>query len=797
MQFTENVDIENLAFINSLSKKELLNYMDVDKKTKKDKDQLYNRIKSYCVRLIKCGGIMRHLYKHTLNTSYGRLYSGSSVQGLPSTLRGFLFKHTTDYDMVNAHPKILLYLCKKHEFNRSIYSNLEYYVNNREEVLQTGDRETIKNEILKSLYNDKRNRKDGFLKEIDKDFKKIQKQLISLECYKDIVENKPEHKLYNFNGSAVSRILCKYENDILQDLIDYSISKNLNVSVLMFDGLMIEGQHDYSNEFEEYLDSKWEDLNMKIKVKEHDNKITIPDNWVNRNCTDYIKLQKDILLKEIQENENYNLYEDLKINFEEEICLIVNKSLYIKQKDGNCYYFSETQLKVSYAHLHYQDISEGKNGNLSIADYPFINRWLKDKDIRRYDDVQIVPPPLEVPANILNMWNDFEYNKEIYELKDLTEEEIKTNEEGLKMILNHIKILCNNDEVVSEYFIKWIAHLIQYPANKSICPTLISKQGAGKGTLLRLLNIIMGESKIYQTHNASRDVWGNFNSKMMNAFVVNLDELSKKETLEAEGRIKGLITEPNIDINMKGKNVITIRSYHRFIITTNKEEPINTSNDDRRNLIIRCSDELLNNKEYFDIINKMIENKKVAKCFFDYLNNLDVPKNFNNLDKPTTEYQENLKQLSKTPIDLFIEELVMENLDEEYIEYTTKELFKLFNEFIVKGKFSYDCNSLKFGCRLGRMGLKGIINKRKREGTFKRFDIELLKHELNLGCNIDIDEIESDNSDDEEYKNDNKIIANVETKLEPKQFTIKVGNKQQQLSFMDDYTNDFDPYKVY
>lgn len=789
MELIENVNIECLEFLNSLTKKQLLSYTDVKNKSKEDKEQLYRRIKSYCNKLIKCGGTMKHLYKHTLNGDYGRLYSGSSIQGLPSSIRGFLFKHTTDYDMENAHPRCLLYLCKKHNIDRCKYSNLEYYVNNREEVLATGNRENIKNQILKSMYSDKRNRKGGFITEIDKDFKKIQKELLSLECYKDIVENKPEHKLYNFNGSALSRILCKYENEILQDLISCAVSNNLNVSVLMFDGLMIEGHNDICNQFEEYLNSKWEGLDMKIKIKEHDNKITIPENWENNNNNSITTYEA--LLKEIEENENYISYESLKSDFEKEMSLIINKSSYIKNTDEECYIFTDNQLKTSYKHLYYHDVSKDKKGNLSIEKHHFINKWVKDENIRRYDDMEVIPPPLPVPSNILNMWNDFEYSKEKYELRDLTEEEIKTNEDGLNMILNHIKILCNNDEVVTEYFIKWIGHMIKFPAYKSICPTLISKQGAGKGTLLRLIEKIMGQKKLFQTHHAGRDVWGNFNSKMMNAYLVNLDELSKKETLDADGRIKGLITEPYIHINIKGKNLIQIRSFHRFLITTNKEEPINTSNNDRRNIIIRCSDELVKNVKYFEKINKMINNNKVVRCFYDYLMDLNIPENFNELEKPTTEYQENLKELSKTPIEMFIEYYVMNNYNEEYVNISTSELFEEFNRFITKNKFNYDCNSLKFGCRLSRLGLKGIKNKKTKSHNRKIFDIELLKEELNLGCNIDIDDSDSDSDSDEEYKNENRVVKNTEQK----QFTITIGNKKQPIYLKEDYN--YDVYKDY
>ena len=85
---------------------------------------------------------------------------------------------------------------------------------------------------------------------------------------------------------------------------------------------------------------------------------------------------------------------------------------------------------------------------------------------------------------------------------------------------------------------------------------------------------------------------GDFNGRMANTFLINLNELSKKETTDSEGKIKALITDPKITINNKGIAQYDINSFHRFIITTNKEEPINTGRDDRRNLIIRSSDEL-------------------------------------------------------------------------------------------------------------------------------------------------------------------------------------------------------------
>jgi ABC-type enterochelin transport system ATPase subunit len=50
--------------------------------------------------------------------------------------------------------------------------------------------------------------------------------------------------------------------------------------------------------------------------------------------------------------------------------------------------------------------------------------------------------------------------------------------------------------------------MIQYPERKSIIPSLISKQGAGKGTFLSLMSKMLGQEIVFETTDPSRDVWG-------------------------------------------------------------------------------------------------------------------------------------------------------------------------------------------------------------------------------------------------------------------------------------------------
>ena len=82
----------------------------------------------------------------------------------------------------------------------------------------------------------------------------------------------------------------------------------------------------------------------------------------------------------------------------------------------------------------------------------------------------------------------------------------ESHTEGLEIMLKHINILCDNDKLVYDYFIGWIAMMIQKPEIKTTCITLISKEGAGKGTLMQLFAKMLGESKILETKTPSRDV---------------------------------------------------------------------------------------------------------------------------------------------------------------------------------------------------------------------------------------------------------------------------------------------------
>lgn len=735
MELIERHDLKKIHYLNSLTFKEFKTLCGSSCKNEEERKIQFNVLKEFCKTNIKTRGETKRIYAYSLQTSLitgGRLYCGNSIQGLKSVFRGFLMSHTTDIDMKNCHPVLLRYICKKHNI---MCPNLESYINNRDDILtQFENKDEAKILFLKSLNDDKRNFKisNKFFKDYDKEMKYLQDKITSLECYLDIKNSVPNDKKYNWNGSAINRILCMYENQVLQSCISALNKRNINICALMYDGIMPYGYYYGDDELlgyiTSYVENEFNGLGMEWAYKPHKNVIVMPDDFV---ISEIVKPKQKI----------GETFENMAEEFEKTHCKVVNKSIFVKITDEKSVLMTLKQLETAYAHMSFDTYTQDGKVMISkcektdtVIPQSFIKRWVSHcHNIRRYEDMDVYPNPSFCPLNILNMWSPFACEK-------FTTEYIK-NDEGLNYILNHIKILCNNDEIVYDYFIKWIAQMIQYPEIKTICITLISDEGSGKGTLMKLIQKMLGSDKYYETSKPSRDVWGDFNAIMKDTFFVNLNELSKQETLQAEGAIKTLITDEAMTINQKGISQYKVKSYHRFIITTNNDDPIKTKKGDRRNLIIRSSDEKKGNSEYFDTLNAYLDDDNVIRTCYDYFKSIEGMNAFRSIKLPTTEYQEDMKGINESPIEQWLKYFVEQNSELETVTLACGRVYDTFKSWCEINKVKYDVTSVKFAVRLKNLKIDGVEKgQHTKKGNTVLFDIEKLKNHFNIGELIECEE---------------------------------------------------------
>jgi hypothetical protein len=446
-----------------------------------------------------------------------------------------------------------------------------------------------------------------------------------------------------------------------------------------------------------------------------------------------------------------------KAEFETKHSKITSLGLYVTlNADGSSHFKETSKFKEGYRHYKYYDrMINPKTGAVRFIQRPFLPEWLDDENIKTYDFVGVYPPPLVAPPRTLNMWSPF--------VAATHEGEYVKNLEALEMFKKHILILCNNEQHVADYFIHWLAQMFQFPAVKTRAITLISKEGAGKGRLLDLISLLMGDRKIFETAEPSNNVWGKFNGRMNDCFLVNLNEMCMKEADGAEGQIKRLITDKRLDINKKGIDSFPIDSYHRFLVTSNNEMPMKSKKDDRRNFIVRSSDELIGKFQYFKDFTAMMDDLDSRRTIYDYLMSIEGLEDFGLVVPPMTEHQEEIQEQMRDNYDRWLENFtfVHRNSKEPILKYTATDLCAIFVKWTAKNGIKFETSSIKFAIALKRLGINGVDKGRSNGTNYTAFNIEALKIHYNIksGCLLDLgldgikglkDDTETSNYNDDE-----------------------------------------------
>jgi len=203
--------------------------------------------------------------------------------------------------------------------------------------------------------------------------------------------------------------------------------------------------------------------------------------------------------------------------------------------------------------------------------------------------------------------------------------------------------LAGDDEKVAKVLMKWVANIFQYPDAKcSLCPIIVSKEGVGKDLFLSIPAKMIGSKKHLISSQPEREVYGNFNSLMTNAKIVQISEISQMNTSHHMGKIKNIITSEKIVIDTKGLKPYELNSSHSFIIFTNYDTPIKDLG--RRFMIMRASDRHIGDMDYFDRLLKIQSDKNALKSIHQFLMEIkDVPEIFTIDKQVESEYQKDLK----------------------------------------------------------------------------------------------------------------------------------------------------------
>jgi hypothetical protein len=748
MELIERVNLPVAIWLSKQSKTSLHEILKRKTQDSSTIDEKYNRLMNYLKAIIKTTGVITRIYSYSLKSNNevgGRLHSGLSIQSMPKEFRGILMDNTTDVDMCNAHPTILRYICSLHNIQ---CPQLEYYINHKDDVLsEFPDQSKAKTLFLSSINDSKfvKSEKNKFYKTFEKEMKYIQTELANIEQYNNIQQIIDDKN--NFNGKLISRILCTYENKILQSAISFMNSKQIEIAVLMFDGMMIYGNfyEDISllQGLNDFCNSTFLGLNLQWQFKPHCADIKPP--------TD-LEISIPLSEKELKLQKQNELVEKITIElqtreaeFEKTHCKIINKGLYLHEyidEYGHKVFnlLTPKQLADNYEHLDMAFNRYKLFTKKELEPCSFVKYWIQgNSNIRSYDDMDIYPNQSECPPNIYNLWTPF------YADQLLTNPNIPIVNDHIEFFRNHLYILAGKDRNIQNYFEKWIAHMFQFPEQKSNCPIFISKEGAGKGTFTKTIESIMGGKKCFETTNPVRDIFGSFNGQMADSFFVNINEIGKKDLIDYMGLLKGLITDKPLTINKKGIEPYKIKSFHRFVFTTNNTDPIDITQDNRRFWITRCSDELKGNVEYFNKFNQLIDDPCFLKSIYSYFVFMADVGEFLEMDMPISEYHRNIQESNVSDVERWLKSYTLLYANEPEKVVLIRDLFSNFTQWCENNNSKYVITSKKFSLELSNLQFGGVYKgTHTKYGDTKIIKITELKQYFGIGCLVDVCSADTD-----------------------------------------------------
>tara|TARA_R110001592_G_scaffold136661_1_gene353919 strand:- start:356 stop:2521 length:2166 start_codon:yes stop_codon:yes gene_type:complete len=654
-------------------------------------------------------------YNYVKGRTSGRLIGDNTIQSCNRNIRGFICDGlTTDIDMDNAHPTILLSLCDKYDIQAP---NLKLYVNERKKCLldiQEKDNvnyKTAKQKVLISTNLDfKITTKSEFLKNYDKEMKYLHKKFLDIDDFNYVKEYA---KKDNFEGSFINHVLCVNENEILTNMRTFCDINEIKIHSLMFDGLMLYGninEHTLK-ELQQYVNENTIFDKMKLSIKEHEYDFEMPDNYVPKKRV---------------------LYEDVKEEFEKYNCKVGAEFVCEKHNDFNVYNRSNFNI------LHEEMTFTCDDGNECC----FMSKWFSEPNKRKYDKYDTIPKDSMCPDYVYNMWE-----KLPVELMPCVEKDIKV-EKALNWFLNHVKVLTDYNTIHYDFIIMWLAQMFQYPENKSIQLIFIGDEGSGKGTFVKFLTTIMGGShRCFNTADPQADIFDKFNDCMKKAFLVVMNEADKSGTYNNNSKLKDLITEPFINIRPKGEKSFSMRSVHRFMSFSNNPDP--TTKNKRRDFTMKTSSDKIGNVDYFTEGNLYANDIVCCKYIYDYLMKQKTKPVITDNDIPIGEYDEMLKEVQKDNLIDFFEELTYLNIDKtEPKIFTSNNLYELFIDYCKRNYIQYYGNKGSFTTKLFYKKINGMEKKVKKIEKVATnvyiIDFKLLKKSLNLK---DYDEVLIEDTD--------------------------------------------------
>ncbi len=240
-----------------------------------------------------------------------------------------------------------------------------------------------------------------------------------------------------------------------------------------------------------------------------------------------------------------------------------------------------------------------------------------------------------------------------------------------RQFTDHISYLLDDDDIAINHVMDFIAHLVQRPHERVNHALLITSEakGIGKSTLGTIIRKLVGERNTYAVQ--SKDLKSRFDDWLMGKLVVQVDEIYEHGNWDLASKLKPLITEPTVSVNVKYGPQISVHNFARFIIFSNHSAPIDIEEGDRRYFVFE-SHAQPRPTDYYDDLNAFIDSTEGLASIYSWLKQRDISAFRPYAAPPVTAAKQRIIGESGNPLRAYIAEImtngyVLEKLGPEFM----------------------------------------------------------------------------------------------------------------------------------
>lgn len=629
--------------------------------------------------IVEYGPSLDKTSKRQGKLGYGRLYSKGcfGLEAIQNELRGSLAQeYYYDVDIKNAQPVLLLQFAKR-EFNVAL-PQLATFCDNRDEYYAkiSDNRETAKNSLFRVLYGGRC--EFPFLLPLKEELDQFATKLLKLPQYLELYKACQESKPPNPRGSFLSFLAQTEERKAMLAMREFFMEKGWSVDVLCYDGIMVR-----KKEKQELTPSLLTEAEAWVLHKTNYSIQLANKPFSAMDMSQFDTKDEKILSFDILVNDAYAAQELVKIAGSD--LLSADGELFSKV-DG-VWLPGEDGLRRLIS-VHKDDLvfkQEAKSG-IKIHDYGGSEKHITPllKQIRLY----VKPGSLPI---------QFAY----------TFVEGPTDQTHLETFLSLVRLWSRGNETFQEYILSYFALMIQKPTvNPGVMIIVTGKKGCGKDTLLNFLSKYVVGNTLSKTYNSTEQFFDHYDVKQ-NKILLKLEEATRYACLKNQDVLKSFVTSEQITVNEKHKASFSSPNYCHIFFTTNKENPVAFTEQERRFLLLACSDEKVGDLDYWTFVYDTLK-EKAGKAVGEFLMARPL-EGFNPRVYPVSNYQEAVIEAERS-----VEERFVEQWDGRKVNSSV--FFQQYRDWCAEQCCQSITSSIVFGKAMGKPHRDGLLERTKTGG---------------------------------------------------------------------------------